>query len=181
MIWRKYEKFTLLEALKIHSPKLSFLLLKIHWRLSMLLRTSSKTVWSNVLWYVTVCIFWKCIQYTIHWEKTKILKNFPLDKISGTKNALYFLWEAPTCYSFTFNLQFLYGLKHKVRLYKTFCMIFYFPFHFLFIKVYIFVQQDAESISLTLKCHNSFQNENNRKATHNFALRPLIFKLNEKF
>ena len=31
--------------------------------------------------------------------------------------------------------------------------------------------------SLTLKRHNSFQNQNNRKATHSFALRPLIFKL----
>ena len=28
--------------------------------------------------------------------------------------------------------------------------------------------------SLTLKRHNSFQNENNRKATHSFAPRPLI-------
>ena len=31
--------------------------------------------------------------------------------------------------------------------------------------------------SLPLKHHNSFQNENNKKATHNFAARPLIFKL----
>ena len=34
--------------------------------------------------------------------------------------------------------------------------------------------------SLTLKCHNSFQNENNRKATHGFAPRPLIFKLQQE-
>ena len=34
--------------------------------------------------------------------------------------------------------------------------------------------------SLTLKCHNSFQNENNEKATHSFAPRPLIFKLQQK-
>ena len=34
--------------------------------------------------------------------------------------------------------------------------------------------------SWTLKCHNSFQNKNNRKATHSFALRPLIFKLQQK-
>ena len=33
--------------------------------------------------------------------------------------------------------------------------------------------------SLTLKRHNSFQNENNRKATQGFALRPLIFKLQQ--
>ena len=35
--------------------------------------------------------------------------------------------------------------------------------------------------SLTLKCHNSFQNQkkknNNRKTTQNFSHRPLIFKL----
>ena len=34
--------------------------------------------------------------------------------------------------------------------------------------------------SLTLKRHNSFQNQNNRKATHSFAPRPLIFKLQQK-
>ena len=25
-------------------------------------------------WYVEVCIFWKCIQYTIHWDKTNLIK-----------------------------------------------------------------------------------------------------------
>ena len=30
---------------------------------------------------------------------------------------------------------------------------------------------------LTLKRHNSFQSKNNRKATHRFASRPLIFKV----
>ena len=34
--------------------------------------------------------------------------------------------------------------------------------------------------SLTLKRHNSFQNENNRKTTHGFASRPLIFKLQQE-
>ena len=53
-------------------------------------------------------------------------------------------------------------------------------FHFWFrlisiIKVYIFVQQNVWT--LTLKCHNSFQNQNNRTATHGFDPRSLIFKL----
>ena len=113
--------------------------LRIHWRLSMILKTSNKSVWSNVFWYVKVCIFWKCIQYTIHWDKTQMLKKFPSDKINGTKNALFFLSRAPTHHSFTFNLRFLYELKHKVRLSKTVCGIFHFRFHFVFIKVYIFV------------------------------------------
>ena len=34
--------------------------------------------------------------------------------------------------------------------------------------------------SLTLKRHNSFQKQNSRKATHSFAPRPLIFKLQQE-
>ena len=34
--------------------------------------------------------------------------------------------------------------------------------------------------SLTLKRHNYFRNENNKKATHSFAPRPLIFKLQQE-
>ena len=34
--------------------------------------------------------------------------------------------------------------------------------------------------SWTLKRHNSFQNKNNRKATHSFAPRPLVFKLQQE-
>ena len=34
--------------------------------------------------------------------------------------------------------------------------------------------------SLNLKGHNSFQNINNRKPTHNFASRPLIFNLQQE-
>ena len=61
-------------------------LLRIHWRLSMILKTSNKSVWSNAFWYVKVCVFWKCIQYTIHWDETNV-KKIPSDKIKGTKNA----------------------------------------------------------------------------------------------
>ena len=34
--------------------------------------------------------------------------------------------------------------------------------------------------SLFLKRHNSFQNQNNKKATRSFAPRPLIFKLQQE-
>ena len=57
------------------------------------------------------------------------------------KNALFFLSRAPTHHSFTFNSQFLYGLKHKVHPSKSACGIFHFRFCLVFIKVYIFVQQ----------------------------------------
>ena len=67
--------------------------LKIQWRLSTILETSNKSVWSNIFWYVRICIFWKCIQYNIHWDNTQVLKKFPLDKISSTKNTLSFFRE----------------------------------------------------------------------------------------
>ena len=72
-----------------------------------------------------------------------MLKKFPSKKINGTKNALFFLLRAPTHYCLTFNLRFLHELKHKVRLSKTLCEIFHFPFCFFFINAYIFVQQNA--------------------------------------
>ena len=34
--------------------------------------------------------------------------------------------------------------------------------------------------SLALKCHHYFQNQNNKKATHSFSPRSLIFKLQEE-
>ena len=40
-------------------------------------------------------------------------------------------------------LRFLYELKHKICLSKTVRGILHFQFHFVFIKVYIFVQQNA--------------------------------------
>ena len=69
-----------------------------------------------------------------------MLKKFPSNKINGAKNALFFLSRAPTHHSFTFNLRFLYELKHKVRLSKTVCGILHFRFRFIFIKVYISIQ-----------------------------------------
>ena len=75
--------------------------------------------------------------------KAQALIKIHSDKTNGTKNALFFLSRAPTHHSFTFNLRFLYELKHKVRLSKIVCGIFHFRFRFVFIKVYIFVQQNA--------------------------------------
>ena len=51
-------------------------------------------------------------------------KKIPSDKVNGTKNALFLLSKAPTHHSFTFNLRFLYELKHEFRLSETVCGIF---------------------------------------------------------
>ena len=46
--------------------------LRIHWRLSTIIKSSNKSVWSNGFWYVKVYIFWKFIQYSIHWDKAQM-------------------------------------------------------------------------------------------------------------
>ena len=70
-------------------------------------------------------------------------QKYHLDKTMLPKNALFFLSRAPNHHSFTFNSQFLNELKHKARLSKSLCGIFFFQFRFVFLKVYIFVQQKA--------------------------------------
>ena len=72
-----------------------------------------------------------------------MLKKIPSDKINDTKYALFFLSRAPTHHSFTFNLRFLDEVKHKVCFSETVCRISHFRFRFVFIKAYIFVQQNA--------------------------------------
>ena len=64
-----------------------------------------------------------------------MLKKFPLDKINATKIFLLILLRAPNHHSFTFNLPFLYELKHKAFLSKIVCEIFFYPFFFVFTKV----------------------------------------------
>ena len=73
----------------------------------------------------------------------QILKKCSSDKINGTKNALFFPSRAPTHHNFIFNLWFLYELKRKDRLFNSVGGIFHFRFRFVFIKVYIFAQQNA--------------------------------------
>ena len=81
------------------------------------------------------------IQNTLRYN-TNVKKNYS-DKINSTNHALFFLLRAPTHYSINFNLRFLHELKHKVRLCNTVCEIFHFRFRFVFIKVSVFVQQNA--------------------------------------
>ena len=145
--------------------------LRIHWRLP--------TILSNNIWYAKVCIFWKCIQYTIHWDQAQTVEQFPSDKINGTKNALFFLSRTPAHHSFSFDLGFFYmswstrfvSLKLHVR-FSIFDSV---PF----LLKYIFLFNKMHGL-FDLKRHNSVQNENKRKAFHTFADRPLIFKLQQK-
>ena len=96
-----------------------------------------------------------------------MLKKFPSDEINGT-NAHH---------SFTFNLRFLYELKHKIRLSKTVCEVFHFRFRFVCIKVLFFF---FDKIHGLFDFKMSFQSENSIKVTHSFVSRPLIFKLQQE-
>ena len=80
------------------------LTLRIHWRLPTILETSNKSVWSNVFWYVKVCIFWKCIQYTIHWDKTN-LKKIPYGQNKRYKKMASFFFHELKLISFTFKVR----------------------------------------------------------------------------
>ena len=85
--------------------------------------------------------------YVLKGYSKQMLKKFPSDRINGTKNALFFLSRTPFHHSFIFDLRFLYDLKHKVRLSKFVCRILHFRFSFIFIKVYIFIQENAYALS----------------------------------
>ena len=74
------------------------------------------------------------VHYTLRWNTN--LKKIPFEQNKWYKKCPLFSFA-----TFTFNLQFLYELKQKVRLSKTVCGIFHFLFHFVFIKKYIFVQR----------------------------------------
>ena len=74
-----------------------------------------KSIWNNAFWYAKVYIFWKFIQYPMHWDKIHVKKNSFRQK-NPSKNAVFLLPQAPTHHSFTINLQFLHELKHKVPL-----------------------------------------------------------------
>ena len=112
-----------------------------------------------------------------------MLKKFPSDKATVTKNALFFLSRAPTHHSFNFNLQFLYELKHMVYLSKKLfarfsifdSVLFHFNFVFLFNKKHglfwlsnviipfkVKILQKPQTVLVTdlwfLSCNKEFEN-----------------------
>ena len=119
-----------------------------------------KSVCSNVSWYVKVCIFWKCIQYTIYWDKTQMLKKIPSDKIDGTKNALFVFPKLQLiivllliCYSYMNWSTWFVSLKLCVRPSIFDSVPFLLKITFLLNKMYgLFVFK-------SLKRHHSFQSE----------------------
>ena len=63
-------------------------------------KNQQKSVWSKV--YVKLCIFWKCIQYTMHWDKTQILKKIFFGQNKRYKKCLLFYFASPNSSQFYF-------------------------------------------------------------------------------
>ena len=82
-----------------------------------------------------------------------MLKKIHSDKMNDSKKPYFFPSRAPANHRFTFNLRFLYVLKHKVCLSKAVCGIFHFRFYQ---SLYFCFTKCIDC--LTLKRQNSFQN-----------------------
>ena len=94
------------------------------------------SVWSNIFCYVKICIFWKSIQCTVHWDKTQMFKNF-FRQNKQYKKCPLFSFASSNASLFTFNLWFSYSymilmwfLKHKEYLSKKICGVSHFCFCF---------------------------------------------------
>ena len=91
-----------------------------------------KSVWCNAFCYVKKYVYSESLLNTLYVEiKNKCWKN-SFGQNKQYKKCPLFLSRAPTHHGFTFNLRFLYELKHKIRLYKTVCGIFHFRFRLVF-------------------------------------------------
>ena len=87
---------------KLNSQMAQILFKKCEWRSNIndILKAfddfekKQKSVWINVFWYIEVFIFWNCIQYTIYWSKTQMLKkNFLWMNYTVQKLPFFFLRE----------------------------------------------------------------------------------------
>ena len=130
-------------------------------------------------WYVKVPIFGKCIHYTIHWHKTQILKKIIFGQNKWYNKCLLFFFRVLQlvtdllliCDSYmSWSTRFV-----SLKLCVEFSIFDSVPF--LFYVSLNFCSRKCIN-SLTLQCQNV--NWNNRNATHGFAPKRLIFKLQQE-
>ena len=106
-------------------------------------KNKQKSLWSNVFDISKKCIFWKCIQSTIYWDKIQMLKKLPADKISIIKNALFFFCKLQLItvllllceYYMSWTIRFVF-LKVYVQFSISKFVSFLLRFIFLFKKIY---------------------------------------------
>ena len=123
-----------------------------------------KNVWSYVSWYVKVCIsenryvnmyvFLILKVYSVHkhWDKTEMSKRFPSDKKKAVQGMSSFFFVSSNtvllliCDSYTNWSTRLVSLKLCVR-FSIFNSV-----------LFLYFCSTKYMDSMTLKCHNSFQN-----------------------
>ena len=129
--------------------------LRMHWMRSTILKTSIKSVWSTVFWYVKVCIFWTCVQYTIHRDKTQMLKEILFGENKRYKKCPLFFCELQLI---TVSLLICdsYMSSSTRFVSRKLCVGFSVFDSVLFLLKFICLTKCMNS--LTLKHHNSFQN-----------------------
>ena len=106
-------------------------------------KNKQESVWFDIFWYIKLCISWKCIQYTIHWDKIQILKRFLSDKINGTKMPSFFFRKPRLitvllliCYSYvSWSTRFV-SLKLRVQFSIFDSVLFLLKFIFWFNKMH---------------------------------------------
>ena len=116
-------------------------------------KNKKKTVWSNVFWYVKECIFWNCINYTILWVKTHMLKKVPSGKIKSTKKCPLFTFTSCNSSQFYFWFAILVWAKAQDFVSLKYCV----GFSFFDSVSYLYFFNNMAGLFF-LKRHNSFQN-----------------------
>ena len=92
--------------------------------------------------HIKKCAFSESVFNTLYIEIKHKFEKISLGQNKRYKNAGFFSLGPPHHW-FTFDLRFLYELKHKVRLSKTMCGIFYFRFRFVFKFIFLFNKMHA--------------------------------------
>ena len=129
--------------------------------------------------YVKVYLFWKFIQYTIHWDETQMLKKkFLWTKSTLQKMRSFYFWELQLI-TVLLLIRSFYTSWSTWFIALKLCVGFSIFESVSFLSKFILLFNKKHEL-FDFKRHKSFQNNNNRKATHSFALRPLIFKLQQE-
>ena len=107
-----------------------------------------------------------------------MLKKFPSDKMSGTEMLFLFFRERQliTVSLLICDSYMSWSTRFVSLTLCVGCSISDFVVSFLLKFIFLIKCMD----SLNLKCHNYFQNENNRKATYSLAPRFLISKVQQE-
>ena len=91
--------------------------------------------------YIKVYLFWKFVQCTTHWDKTQIFRKICFGQNKRCKNALSRELQIITILLLIHDSFMSWSTRLFSR--KALCGIYHFRLSFVFIKVYIFVQQKA--------------------------------------